>query len=155
MEPDEIFHYCIKNLKGTILTKNWGERGVFYNPNNTLKKGVYILTIKEKDGDNDKASNIDREGIYRINIGVRKETFKKLFKIIPERPKAGEIVNMDYDFTKTNVLLPHPVYAWMSWICILNPTEETFEKIKPYIQESYEYAIEKFLKRSDYAGYDR
>jgi len=147
MEPDGIFEYYLKNLKDTVLTKNWGERGIFYNPNNTLKKGVYVLTIKEKDGDNDKASNVNRDGIYRINLGIKKETFIKLFKAVPERPKAGDIVKMDYDFTKTNIILPHPVYAWMSWICILNPTEEKFETLKSLINESYEYAREKYNKR--------
>jgi hypothetical protein len=131
MEPEQIMQYCLNNLEDTILVESWGEKGVFYNPNNTLKRGIYILTIKEKDGDNDKGSNLDRKGIYRVNIGIKKETFIKLFKEIPERPKAGEIVNMDYDFTKANVILPHPVYAWMGWICILNPTEEMFERIKP------------------------
>jgi hypothetical protein len=27
-----------------------------------LKRGVYILTVKEKDGDNDKGSKLDRPG---------------------------------------------------------------------------------------------
>ncbi|WP_330571520.1 DUF6194 family protein [Hominisplanchenecus murintestinalis] len=38
-------------------------------------------------------------------------------------------------------MVPHPVYAWMAWICALNPSEQTFEELKPYIQESYEYNI--------------
>ncbi|NBH88273.1 hypothetical protein D7V78_02330 [Parabacteroides distasonis] len=43
--------------------------------------------------------------------------------------------------------MPHPVYAWMGWICALSPSETTFESLKPYILESYEYAKEKFSKR--------
>lgn len=43
-------------------------------------------------------------------------------------------------------ILPHPVYAWMVWVCVLNPSEQTFEELKPYIQETYEYAKEKFKK---------
>ena len=50
---------------------------------------------------------------------------------------------MDYDFSAAGEILPHPVYAWMGWICALNPTEQLFEELKPYIQESYEYAKEK------------
>ncbi|MCI8408234.1 MAG: hypothetical protein HFJ09_03045 [Lachnospiraceae bacterium] len=56
------------------------KKGIFYNPNNTLKRGIYILTIKEKDGENDKSSNLDRENIYRINVGVYKKTFINLFE---------------------------------------------------------------------------
>jgi hypothetical protein len=40
-----------------------------------LKSGVYVLTIKEKGGKNDKASNINRENAFRVNLGLRKQTF--------------------------------------------------------------------------------
>ncbi len=148
MQANDILNYCVKNLSGTVLDKNWGEQGIFYNPNSTLKKGVYILTIKEKDGENDKASNVNREGVYRVNIGLRKETFRNLFSFIPGRPPAGGVVEMDYDFTRLDTIMQHPVYAWMAWACVLNPTEQTFEKLKPLIQEAYLFAQEKFKKRS-------
>ncbi len=45
--------------------ESWGEKGIFYNPGRVLKRGVYILTVKEKDGDNDKGSKLDRPGVYR------------------------------------------------------------------------------------------
>ena len=147
MTPDEILRYCLENLEGTVLVNSWGERGIFYNPNNKLKRGVYILTVKEKDGENDQSSNLDRENIYRVNLGVRKNTFIKMFDIIPKRPIKGGIVDMNYDFSITNRIIPHPVYAWMGWICSLNPSENTFEELKPLIQEAYEYAKEKYKKR--------
>ena len=50
MTADEILNWCVENLDGTVEDKNWGERGVFYNPGGRLKKGVYLLTVKEKDG---------------------------------------------------------------------------------------------------------
>ena len=147
MKPDEILRYCLENLEGSTLVESWGEKGIFYNPGHVLKRGVYILTIKEKDGDNDKSSDLDRTGIYRLNLGVRKETFSKLFGELPKRPKAGGIVEMDCNFSALDRLMPHPVYAWMGWLCVLNPSEETFEMLKAYIQEAYEYAKEKFAKR--------
>ena len=147
MTPDEVLKYCLENLEGTVLVESWGERGVYYNPDNILKRGVYILTVKEKDGDNDKSSNLNRENIYRVNLGVRKTTFIEKFDFIPKRPVKGCIVDMNYDFSATDKILPHPVYAWMGWICSLNPSEKTFEELKPLIQEAYDYAKEKFKKR--------
>ena len=32
MESNEIFAIVLKNQKGTILTNNWGERGIFTTP---------------------------------------------------------------------------------------------------------------------------
>jgi len=147
MTPEEILDYCLQNLEGTVLAENWGERGIFYNPNGTLKKGIYILTIKEKDGDNDKSSHIDRGGIYRVNLGIRKRTFAEIFSRVPKRPPAGGVVEMNYDFTKLDTIMPHPVYAWMGWVSVLNPSSATFERLKPLIQESYVFAQEKFSKK--------
>ncbi len=87
---------------------------------------MYILTVKEKDGENDSSSKLNRKNVYRVNLGVYKDTFKEMFDIIPKRPA---------------------VYRWMGWICVLNPSEKTFEKLKPLIQQAYEYAKKKYNKR--------
>lgn len=50
MTADEIWEYCLKEWEGTVLVNSWGERGIFYNPYNKLKRGIYVLTVKEKDG---------------------------------------------------------------------------------------------------------
>ena len=46
IKPDEIIQYCLENLDGAVNVDSWGEKGIFYNPHKTLKRGVYILTIK-------------------------------------------------------------------------------------------------------------
>ncbi len=43
--------------------------------------------------------------IYRVNMGVRKGTFIKLFETVPKRPGAGGIVEMDYDFSAVDQIL--------------------------------------------------
>lgn len=147
MTPDDILNYCLENLDGVVEINSWGERGIFYNPGRVLKRGVYVLTVKEKDGNNDRSSQLNRNGTFRVNLGLRKQTFQNLFGELPKRPAKGSVVEMSYDFTNTDTIMPHPVYAWMGWICVLNPTIETFESLKTYIQESYEFAKEKFSKR--------
>ncbi len=147
MTPDNILDYCLSQLEGTVLVESWGERGIFYNPGLVLKRGVYVLTIKEKDGDNDKSSQLNRDHVFRVNLGLRKPTFTAMFGHIPKRPPAGGIVDMPFDFAELNTIMPHPVYGWMGWVCSLNPSPETFEKLKPLIAESYTLATEKFKKR--------
>ena len=147
MTPDEVLKYCLETLEWTVLVDSWGEQGVFYNPDGKLKRGIYILTVKEKDGANDKSSKLDRKDVYRVNLGIRRNSFSKIFGAIPARPAKGCVVNMDYDFSSINTLLPHPVYAWMGWICILNPSKECFDELKPLIQEAYACAKEKYKRR--------
>lgn len=147
MTPDKILEYCLANLEGTVLVQSWGERGIFYNPENKLKRGIYVLTVKEYDGENDASSELDRPGVYRVNVGVRKSTFERMFGPRPKRPPKGGRVDMDFDFSAMDQIMPAPVYAWMSWICVLNPSEQTFETLKPLITEAYEYAKEKYGKK--------
>ncbi|MCI8491081.1 MAG: hypothetical protein HFJ04_12735 [Lachnospiraceae bacterium] len=149
MTPDKILEYCLMQLEDTVLVNSWGEKGIFYNPQNKRKRGVYVLTVKEKDGENDKSSDLNREHIYRVNLGIHKDTFIKMFGFIPKRPPKGGVVDMSYDFSAVNQLIPHPVYGWMGWICVLNPSEKMFEELKPLVREAYEYAREKYNKTAD------
>ena len=64
MTPEEILQYCLNNLEDTVLSESWGEKGIYYNPGNLLKRGFYVLTVKERDGVNDKRSLLNRENIY-------------------------------------------------------------------------------------------
>lgn len=146
--PDEILQYCLENLPETVFHSCYGEKCIFYNPENKLKHGIYVLTIKEKDGNNDKSSNLNREGIYRINFGIKKNTFINQFEFIPARPLKGNTVDMQYDFSTLNKLIPHPVYSYMAWVCILNPDKNSFNNIKKFINESYECAKEKYNKKT-------
>ncbi len=43
-----------------------------------------------------------------MNLGIRKYTFAELFGAVPNRPPAGGVVDIDYDFTALNEILPHP-----------------------------------------------
>ena len=147
MKVEEIFDYVTSEYEGIVIAENWGERGLFYNPDGKLPKGVYILTFKEKDGPNDNASNVNRPNVHRLNLGISKDTFKIMFGELPERPAAGSIVNTGHNFESLDKMMPHPVYGWMSWICVLNPSSNTFEKLKPLIHESIELAKVKYRKR--------
>lgn len=145
--PVDVLKYCLDNLDGVVAVDSWGERGIFYNPGGVLKRGVYVLTVKEKDGENDRASMLDREGVWRVNIGVRRSTFHAMFGGLPGRPVKGGVVDVPYDFATKDVIMPHPIYAWMGWICVLNPSDVTFRQLMPLITEAYGYAVEKFHKR--------
>ena len=144
MEAKEILTYCLANLSDTVLVESWGEKGIFLNPGGVRKRGIYLLTIKEKDGAHDCASALSRPGVYRVNLGVGKERFRALFDEVPHRPPAGGVVAMDYDFTACDRILPHPVYAWMGWICVLNPSRRTFLSLWPEIERAASLAQKRF-----------
>ncbi|MBM3744093.1 MAG: hypothetical protein FJW46_07400 [Actinobacteria bacterium] len=87
---------------------------LFFNPNETSAHGSYSLTIKESDGTNDQASTLDRDGVFRVFFGVSRNSYEGLFRPKPPRPAKGGVVDTGHDFTQTNLLVPHPIYAWMN-----------------------------------------
>lgn len=147
MNANDISDFVIANFPGLNIVNAWCEKSFFYNPDNLLKRGVYFLTLKEKDGDNDKASSLDRENIFRINFGISKKTFLQHFSTLPKRPAKGHSIAGPYDFQKLGTLTPHPVYGWMAWVSILNPSNRSFEMLEKLIKESYQIACDKYLVR--------
>lgn len=62
--------------------------------------------------------------------------------------RIGKIVSMGFDFTAFYTVMPHPVYAWMGWLFVLNPTEKTFQEFEMMIREYHKYS-KKFSKETD------
>lgn len=147
MQAQDIIKQIENDFDGVVPKSSWGKTSLFYNPNNTLPNGVYFCTIKEKNGENDKSSNLDREGVFRLSIGIGKETYEKHFGARPKRPAKGGIIDTDHDFTALNELMPHPIYGWMSWVQILNPNSSSFEHVLSLIKEAHSNAIIKFQKK--------
>ena len=152
MKIDQIILYISNKYAGLSINKNWGERGLFYNPGGVLPLGAYMMTFKESDGANDFSSHINRGGhFFRLNLKISQPSFLALFGAIPKRPPAGGIVVTGHDFTELDAILPHPVYGWMSWIGVLNPTLKTIDYMieKGYFDEAYNAAIAIFEKKTN------
>jgi hypothetical protein len=128
----------------------WGDTFYIYDPDRTLPPAGQFpfATIVTKDyGDFDCASQLNRAGVFRLNIGVSKETYRSLFGPQPSPPPTNGVVATGHDFTALDQLLPHPVYAPQSWVCILNPSAATFETVKPLLAEAYQLAVSRYTKR--------
>jgi len=151
MAPDEIAAYLMDTFDGLAPIDAWGETSFFYNPGHVLKRGVYFATIKSKNGDNDRASDLDRDGVFRLNIGTPPVVYEDLFGPRPSRPTKGKAVRLSganpINFGELNKIMPHPVYAWMGWICVLNPRGEIWNLCTPLLQAAYEKSVTSFAKR--------
>ncbi|WP_020468247.1 DUF6194 family protein [Zavarzinella formosa] len=83
-------------------------------------------------------SDLGRPSVFRFNIGVGKHTFQSLFP-----PKATGEEETAHDFTALDRIMPHPVYGKMYWICVLNPSEETFIALKTLLAEAYDLSAKR------------
>lgn len=147
MQSDEVIERVLAAYDGIVAATAWGERALFYNPGRRLARGTYFLTVKERDGENDRGSALDRDGVFRVGIGVRPSTYERLFGDRPSRPPQGGVVAVDQDLTALDTLLPHPVYAWTGWVCVLSPSEATFEELRPLVDDAYGRAVDRFDER--------
>lgn len=138
MEQQDIIQYITAHFSGVDVVVGSGpvaEGDTFfiYDPQRNLddRHRFPFATIVTKDyGDFDNSSNLNRPGVWRLNVGVGRDTFKQLF---PD-PDAT------YDYTRLDRLMPHPVYAPQSWVCVLNPSSTTFTSVEPLLKEAYERA---------------
>jgi hypothetical protein len=147
MTPEQIMSYVSSTFDGLAIKSVWGETSFFYNPGHRFPHGTYFLTIKEKNGDNDRASDLDREGVFRLNFGLPKKEFVKLFGAPPKCPGKGCIIEGPWDFTELDCLMPHPVYGWCGWVGVLNPSAATLKSCEPLIAAAYGKAVAAFRKR--------
>jgi hypothetical protein len=125
----------------------WGDTFFIYDPDHVLvaAQEFPFATIVTKDyGDFDRASNLDREGVFRLNVGVSVRAYESLFGPAGSEHLAGS----GRDFSVRDTLLPHPVYARQRWICILNPSAETFERdVWPLLVDAHDAAAARYGRR--------
>lgn len=85
--------------------------------------------------------------MLRFNFGISKSSYEEALGKRPARTAAGGVVNTGHNFTESNTLLPHPVYAWMSWVCVLNPDKAMIQELEPLLNKSYDLVVKKYAKR--------
>jgi hypothetical protein len=138
MDESAISKYILDTFDGVNVITASGNTFFFYDTENKIPF-ITIVTNNEYDD----VSDLDRDSVYRLNIGIGKQSYQKLFKT--ERPDGTEIAHVEgHDFTALDTLMPHPTYGRMYWVCVLNPGEATFDAIRPLLKEAYEIAVKKY-----------
>jgi hypothetical protein len=142
MNETEITHYIADTFADIKITVHEGNSFFSYDPEQKFP----FATLMTNDV-NDQASNLNRPGVSRLNIGVSRETYQSLFGPQPTFAPNGGVISTGHDYTALDQLMPHPIYAPMSWICILNPVK-TLETVKQLLAEAYEMDVKKHSKRA-------
>ena len=124
-DPEAITQIILERYPETVVAQSLGAT-FFSLDEKHWPNFATIVTTDEHD--EDAPSNLARPGVFRLNIGVSRETFDRV---------VGSTVSPD--FAAFDRILPHPVYAKQHWISILNPSETTFrEVVLPLIAEAHD-----------------
>ncbi len=121
-------------IKRTIL-ETWPETDVtealgawFFSLDAEKHWPNYATIVTTDEHDEGAPSNLARPGVFRLNIGVGRETFQRLV--------GGKV---EPDYAAFEQILPHPVYAKQLWISILNPSDATFRDVViPLLTEAHD-----------------
>jgi len=144
MDEITITRYITDTFANVETTTTAGYTFFFYNSDHKMP----FATLGTQDDDYDRASNLNRASVFRLNIGVNKDTYRSLFGPPPSPPGSTGVVDTGHDFSTLDQLLPHPVYAPQSWVCVLNPSAETFQAVELLLAEAYDLAARRHARRA-------
>lgn len=152
MDQDAIIRYITDTFAGIDILRptegpGAGDTFIYYDPqrNRDPSHSLPFVTIVTKDyGEFDNSSKLDRPGVFRLNIGVGRDAFRALMGFAPTEASAK---SAEYDFAALSQVMPHPIYAAQSWVCILSPSAEAFEAIKPLLAEAYSNDVKRHTSR--------
>ncbi len=134
MSQEEVEAF-LEALDDVQREENFGYSFFFVGEDHRLP----FVTIANSDNEYDSVSNLDRAGVFRLNIGVSKGTFNDLL---------GDLVPDDPDYTALDVFLPHPDYAKQHFVCILSPSDANAELTKRLMVEAHAIAAARLQRRA-------
>ncbi|MEV5708440.1 DUF6194 family protein [Actinoallomurus sp. NPDC052274] len=152
MTEDEIIQFAA-GLPGTVAVTAgedtgapeaaWGDTFISYDPHGDASADRWqpfaTIVIKDYEGF-DTASDLNRPGVFRLNIAVGRKRFEEL---LGYPPAAAAEHRAGVDFTVADRLLPHPAYAVQGWVCVLNPGEATAPLARTLLEEARDRAAER------------
>jgi hypothetical protein len=125
----------------------WGDTFFFYDPDGNTPENQRLpfatLVIHDYVGW-DTESNLDRDGIFRVNIAAGRPGFERLLGYPPAQHQAHRD---EFDYAATDVLIPHPMYASQGWVSILNPSEQTSVQLRQLLGEAHALAVRRHERR--------
>jgi Family of unknown function (DUF6194) len=124
-DPEAIRAEILERYPGTVVAEGLGATFFSLNESHWPNYATIVTTDEHDEG---APSNLARPGVFRLNVGVGRETFERL---------VGSMDSPDY--AEFDVILPHPVYANQRWISIVNPSDGTFrDVVLPLIAEAHD-----------------
>ncbi len=127
-DPEAILQFIRDTYPATDIFEAGGTWFCSYDPDKHFPNYLTIVT----NNDFDDGSDLDREGVFRLNLGLTRATFERLVgvQLDPAAPP---------DFAALDTPLPHPTYAAQLWVSILNPSWSTWiDTVIPLIAEAHD-----------------
>lgn len=125
----ETIRQVMATQPDTLLVEAGGDLYAIHDPDGDYEQRPRHgwATVVTSDA-HDPASDLDRPGVFRVNIGLPRDRFRELVD-----PTA------EHDATALDVLFPHPVYGRANWVSVLNP-DRTWTLVRDLLVEAHAFA---------------
>lgn len=108
-----------------------GDLFFYYAPDGLLPPGQPFATIVTKDYPGEPSAGLG-DGIFRVNVDAGRR----------DQPPAE-------DPTLRDMVLPHPVYGHLGWVCIVQPGERTGAELQDLLRDAHAAALRRWTRRHD------
>ena len=123
----------------------WGDSFFFYDPDDRPEdRRMPFATVVTHDYDGfDTASELNRPGVFRLNLAVGRARFEEVVGWAPaEHPARSAGV----DYAVLDRVIPHPVYAAQGWLSIVCP--RTASQVRELVEHAHARAARAWRRRA-------
>jgi hypothetical protein len=125
-DPEAITRTILETWPDADMVTALGATFFSLDPERHFPNFATIVTTDEHDDGT--PSNLARPGVFRLNIGVGRESFERIVD------SSGR-----EDYATLDRFFPHPVYAKQLWISIVNRSDATFrDAAMPLLVEAHD-----------------
>src|SRR3989442_1427612 len=107
MNEDSLADYISNELEGVDVLADKDDRYFYYDPRREIPhdRRMPFATLMTTDA-YDSASNLSRPGVFRLNIGIAKETYRSLFGPPPKPAADWGVVETGHDYSVLGQVIP-------------------------------------------------
>ncbi len=117
---------------------SWGDVFFYVAPNGIVPSGQPFATIITKDYPGEPSAGLDRPGSFRFNVFAGRHAE-------PGAPHVGSAA----DPGTPDLLMPHPAYAELGWLAVVDPGERTREQVLALLRAAHAAALARWQRRHD------
>ena len=114
----------------------WGDSFVFDAASAALpadRRWPFATVVTKDYPGFDESSDLDREGVFRVNVNVGKERFAELVGYPPSEFGQHEPA---VDPATLDTLVPHPAYGQQGWVAVVSPGARTDQLLRTLLTEA-------------------
>lgn len=117
----------------------WGDAFFYYAPDGQVPQTTQpFATIVTKDYPGDDLCDLDREGVFRVNVHAGRAAVEEV----------AASTGVDVDLAASDQLVVHPVYGPMGWLAAVDPGPSTSESLTALLRSAYDDARARYERRA-------